>query len=123
MAALTLTQKANMATSLSFQLRMAAAVKAKAKTIIDAIPTTFANYNIENKKRKVFARAIFSSGSIPNPQAYAEYFLSQYNDVNPTLDENLEVADVHLTNHPAVTATFDYFAGVETGDTIKQIIL
>ena len=121
-----LSQRAEMAEKLSFLRRLAAAVKGTAEYWKNYPISAFADYNVAMKKKKEFARQIFSQASIPNLQAYAEYLLNQYSfdsGAGPDLDENGELSDTVISDSAASAATFDYFAGVKTGDETKQIEL
>lgn len=111
MAQLTLGQRAAMANDQTFQQRLIAALKKTANywaTKPDGDGYT-AIY-----KRKRFANNILM-GNMPNMQAYAEYFLSQYNQ-DPAVMDGGQLADSELTDSPATPITFDHFAGVEAKD-------
>lgn len=121
-----LSQRAELADKLSFLKRLAAAVKGTAEYWKNYPLTTFENYNVAIKKRKEYARGILQGSGVQNVQAYAEYLLNQYtfdDAVGADLDENGELSDTVISDSAASAATFDYFAGVKTGDETKQIEL
>lgn len=121
-----LSQRAELADKLSFLKRLAAAVKGTAEYWKNYPIATFENYNIAVKKRKEYSRGILQGSGVQNVQAYAEYLLNQYtfdDAVGADLDENGELSDLVITDSAASAATFDYFAGVKTGDETKQIEL
>lgn len=122
MAQLSLTQKSSMAYSSTLQARLVAAVKGTADYWKNFPLDSLSAYNVAVQKKKQFARQILSNPSIPNPQAYAEYLLNQYQfDTTPDLDGNGEVSDQVLSDSTASAATYEYFAGVQPGDDTKAI--
>lgn len=123
MAQLTLSQRAEMANSLSLQRRLVSAFKKQAEYWKNYTVTTFAQYNEKTRKCKTYSRQILNESSIANIQSIAEYFLSQYNTDPPVLDSSGELADSELTDSPASAATYEFFAGVKMNDDTKQIEL
>lgn len=111
MAQLTLSQRGIMANDGRFQQRLTAALK---KTANYWATYTGSDSNTAMYKRKQFAKNI-QSGSMPNMQAYCEYFLSQYNE-DPAIMDGEQLADSALTESPATPIAYDYFAGVEAKD-------
>lgn len=122
MAQLTLTQRSEMANSLSVQRRLVAAVKGTAEYWRNYPLDSLADYNVAVKKKKEFAKQILQNASLASVQAYAEYLLNQYQfDTTPDLDGNGEVSDTVLSDSTASAATYDYFAGVLPGDDTKPV--
>lgn len=123
---LNLTQRSQMANSETFLQRLNTAMKGTAQYWKDFTPTQFDHYNVAVKKKKEFARKIFSTGVYENIRAYAAYLLNQYryDDAGePDIDETGQLSDNILMDSSPATATFEYFAGVEFGDETKQIVL
>lgn len=121
MAQLTLTQRSSMATSISLQGRLVAAVKNTAEYWKNFPLDSKESYNVAVKKKKDFARQILENASLPNIQAYAEYLLNQYQfDGDPDLEKD-ELSDAVLSDSTASAATYEYFAGVQPGDDTKAI--
>ena len=122
MAQLTLSQRADFSNSLNLQRRLISAAKKTANYWTGLPLDTVAKFNVGNHKRKIFARQILTS-SVPNIQSYAEYLVNQYNEQTPVLNTAGELDDSVLIDSQASAATFDFFAGVQSGDDSKQIIL
>ena len=122
MAQLTLSQKSEMANSLTVQRRLVAAVKGTAEYWRNYPLDSLGAYNVAVKKKKEFAKQILQNASLANSQAYTEYLLNQYQfDGSPDLDDNGEVSDTVLSDSTASAATYDYFAGVLPGDETKAV--
>lgn len=115
---LTLSQRAIMANNYTFQQRMVLAMRKKANYWKDYNPITVGDFNLRTQKRKQFAHKVLNGQITVSIISYCEFFLNQYNADPPDLDENTppQVTDLVLTDDGAADATFDYFAGVRTGD-------
>jgi len=133
MAQLTLSQRSELQNNNRFRQRLAAAATKTAKFWVDFSVDQFSAYNVANQKRKEFARKILSNG-LTTINSYAGTFLSTYNEdiADANILENDQVAfnaetnqltDAQLTDSSASSYTFDNAAGIETGDTTKQINL
>lgn len=132
MAELTLTQRAELQENSRFRSRLAAAVQKTANFWNDYATDTLQKYNVAVKKRKEYARQVSSNPGLPSG-GYVSYFVSKYN-TDIAVTSNLEsdspfdvntnqLGDMQLTDSSTSTITFDYFAGVKTGDETTQILL
>lgn len=133
MAQLTLSQRSELQNNARFQQRMASAATKTAKFWIDFTVDEFSEYNVAVQKRKAFAKRVLGAG-VPGISSYAGAFLSAYNEdisgAGILEDDQLsfnaqtnQLSDTQLTDSSASSYTFDNGAGVETGDTTKQINL
>lgn len=133
MAQLTLSERSELQNNTRFQQRLASAVAKTAKFWNDFLIDQFSEYNIANQKRKAYARTVLKAGIGPS-NTYAGSFLSSYNtdisgpgiledDQAPFNAQTNQLSDTELTDSSASSYVFDHFAGVEVGDTTKQINL
>ncbi len=121
MAALTLSDKATIAGSSIFQARIKEILLVKASYWRNLPTSNRSDVNIRHQKRNRLAKSILlSSWCDSNKILVAEFFLSQYATSNPDLDANLQPSDQALNDNFDVT--YDYFAGVITGDDTNQNI-
>lgn len=113
MAQLTLSERSQMANNGYFQNRLRAALKKTANYWLNSTQDN----NTAVFKRKRFAKDI-QNGAMPDMRAYAEYFLTQYNEDPPVFDtgDASQLADSALTDSPATPVAYDFFAGVEAKD-------
>lgn len=118
MAELTLSERATMANTYTFQQRMFLGIRKKANYWKDFVPSTVAEFNRRTQKRKQFAHKVLNALTTVNIVAYCEFFLNQYNADPPDLDGSTppQITDIVITDDGAADASFDYFAGVRTGD-------
>lgn len=133
MAQLTLSQRSALQNNARFQQRLSSAVVKTAKYWNDFAIDEFSEYSIANKKRKEYARQVLRGGGIP-AVSYAGGFLSAFNEdisqVGMLEDDNIvfsaesnQLSDTQLTDSSATSYAFDSAAGVEIGDTTRQINL
>lgn len=133
MAQLTLSQRSELQNNSRFQQRLASAATKTAKFWVDFEVDQFSEYNVANKKRKEFAKRVLAAG-LPLISSYVGAFLSAYNEDIAGQDileddqlsfnaQTNQLADAQLTDSSASSYTFDSAAGVEPGDTTKQINL
>jgi len=126
MSQLTLSQRSTMAGNGYFHQRLSSAIRKTANYWLNYAMDSVAKYNKAVQKRKLLARQIMQ-GMLPvGMQAYAEYLLSQYNENTPDLIggngiDAGQVSDAVLTDSSASTLTYDFFAGVETGDDTRAV--
>lgn len=123
---LNLTQRSQMANAETFLQRLNTAMKGTAQYWKDFTPSQVSDYNVAVQKKKEFARKIFATGVYENIRAYAAYLLNQYrydDSGEPDIDETGQLSDSVLMDSSSSVATFEYFAGVKTGDETKQIEL
>lgn len=133
MSQLTLSQKSDLQNNSRFQQRLASATTKIAKYWADFVIDQFSEYNVANQKRKAFAKRILSNG-LPQMSSYAGTFLSAYetditgagileDDQAAFNAQTNQLSDTQLGDSFASAYTFDSGAGVEPGDTTKQINL
>ncbi len=121
MAALSLTEKANIASNSTFQSRIKEILLIKANYWRSLSTPNRSNVNVQHQKRNKLAKSILlSSWSDSYKGLVSEFFLSQYSTSSPDLDENGQPSDQALNDNFDIT--YDYFAGVGSGDDTNQNI-
>lgn len=116
MAALTFDQKVTIGNNPTFQNRVGSILRAKALYWGDSTNTpNRGDVNIRMQKRKRLASSISDSSYVESYQTLiALYWLTTYNDSNPSLDgEGLPTAQVI---NDTFDPTYDHFAQVNSGD-------
>lgn len=116
MAALTLTQKAEIASNTDFQDKIVSILKVKALYWKNFPTPARADVNVALQKRKKLSKSILGGTWAEVMKALVgQYFLVEYTTVNPDLDVNGIPTDAALDSN--FDAPYDYFAGVIAGDT------
>lgn len=155
MAQLTLSQRTELANNFGFQQRLISAVKKKANYFKDLTYAAITNqatgqaaadfHNAATQKRKRFAEMILRTNGGLNATAFAEYFLTQYNEDiesenvqqghpgpsgagnrkqvpgQPFDSAGNQLADFELTDSAASDSAYNYFAGVDSTDENEKI--
>lgn len=124
MAKLTFSQKAEMAAKTTFQQRVWMAFKKQAKYWVELQSgiSQLSDYNAATQKKIRYSKNILAQGSnFGSLRAISEYLLNIYDEENPVLDENLELADSVIADSFHSANTFENFAGVQLGDSSRLI--
>lgn len=121
MAALSLSEKAVIASNSIFQARIKEILLVKANYWKDLSTPNRSDVNVRHQKRNKLAKSILlSSWSDSYKGLVSEFFLAQYSTSSPELDDNLQPSDQALNDNFDIT--YDYFAGVVSGDDTNQNI-
>jgi hypothetical protein len=121
MAALTLTEKANIASNSLFQARIKEIMLVKANYWKNLTTPNRGDVNIRHQKRNKLGKSILLSPWVDNYKSLvSEFFLSQYSTSNPDLNETNQPSDQALNDNFDIT--YDFFAGVVAGDETNQNI-
>jgi len=123
MAALSLSEKEQMASTPLFQDRMKMAIINLAHYFRSNDPVTVADFNRRTQLRKIFADRILA-GELPNLLSFCMLFLQNY-QLDPVAQGHLngdnQLNDTVLTSGTWLDPTYDLFAGVESGDDLEKI--
>jgi hypothetical protein len=123
MAALTLSEKEQMASTPSFQERMKMAVTHLAHYFNEGIPAQVSDFNRRTQLRKRFGRRILA-GEMPNMLSFCMLFLQKYQE-DPVAQNHLngdnQLKDEVLINGTWLDPTMDFFAGVTPGDELEML--
>lgn len=122
MAALTLSQKAQMLATPSFLERVKAAIISKSHYWNNLPTPNIGDYNLMMQKRKRYAKRVIGGEQQPDTYAFASWILQIYTEVNPDLNGDNQLSDAVITSGTYVDPPYDFQAGVSAADNDEPII-
>lgn len=122
MAALTSDQKASISNNSTFLDRIEQILREKALYWKESATVDRASVNKQMQKRKRLSRSILTQGSWVESyrQLIGDYWLTTYNNNPAVVDEAGIPTSAEISN--TFDPTYDYWAGVQTGDDIDTEI-